>query len=449
MPLPYIPETITVHLGPPGSDAANVTVPFPDYIKNVASSEIYPTWPEAALRANILAEVSFALNRVYTEWYRSQGYDYDITNSTAYDQSFVPGRDIFDNISDLVDEMFDDYLVRPGSVEPLFAQYCSGTTVTCEGLSQWGTVPLAEQGYTPYDILTTFYGDNLNIEYDAPTAPALGSYPGTPLRQGSGGNAVRTIQLRLNRISNNYPRIPKIYPVDGFFGADTEAAVRAFQEVFGLTPDGVVGKQTWYRIAYLYTAIARLAELDSEGVPLSAALDTLPQNLSAGMTGREIRLLQYLLAVIGYFYDTVPQIYITEVFDADTLAAVKAVQNLLGLTPDGIVGPQTWDGIVRLYRGILDVMPEWVQSAEYPLLADRLMEGSSGEQVARLQEWLTELSAVQPNIPAVPVTAYFGPQTEAAVMAAQQLYGQTPTGVVGPVLWSTLAREVQRARGEA
>ena len=444
MPLPYIPETITVHLGAPRSNAANVTVPFPEYIKNVASSEVYPTWPESALRANILAQVSFALNRVYTEWYRSQGYDFDITNSTAYDQSYVPGRDIFDNISDLVDELFNDYLVRQGSVEPLFAQYCNGTTVTCEGLSQWGTVPLAERGLTPYEILQNYYGEDINIEFNAPTAPALGSYPGTPLRLGSGGNPVRTIQLRLNRISNNYPRIPKIFPVDGYFGENTREAVRAFQEVFGLTPDGIVGKQTWYRIAYLYTAIARLAELDSEGIPLNVALDALPQNLSVGMTGERIRLLQYLLAVIGYYYDTVPQIYITETFDADTLAAVRAVQTLLGLTPDGIVGPATWEGIGRLYQGIVDTMPAWVRDARYPLLTERLMNGTSGEQVALLQEWLTTLSNSIPQIPAVPVTAYFGTQTEAAVEAAQQYFGLTPTGVVGPALWSILAREVQR-----
>ena len=170
MPLPFIPETITVHLGRPDSPARNVTVPFPDYIKNVASSEIYPTWPENAIRANMYAQISFALNRIYTEWYRSQGYDFDITNSTAFDQAYVHDRDIFDNISEIADELFTSYLTRPGSVEPFFAQYCNGTTVTCEGLSQWGTVPLAEQGMTPYEILTYFYGPDLNIVTDTPVA---------------------------------------------------------------------------------------------------------------------------------------------------------------------------------------------------------------------------------------------------------------------------------------
>ena len=264
---PYIPETITVHLGTPDSSAQNVTVSFPDYIKNVASSEIYPTWPENAIRANVYAQISYALNRVYTEWYRSRGYDFDITNSTRYDQAFVQNRDIYDNVSDIVDEIFNNYVRRQGSVEPYFTQYCNGTTVTCDGLSQWGTVPLAEQGYTPYQILTNYYGDDIEIVTNAPVRINAPSYPGVPLRIGDAGNDVRSKQIQLNRISNNYPAIPKIYPVDGVFGQETEDAVKEFQRIFNLAPDGVIGKQTWYRIAYLYTSVKRLSELNSEGIP--------------------------------------------------------------------------------------------------------------------------------------------------------------------------------------
>ena len=301
MALPYIPETITVHLGHPDDPTArNVTVPFPDYIKNVASSEIYPTWPEEAIRANMYAQISFALNRIYTEWYRSQGYDFDITNSTAFDQAYVEGRDIFDNISEIADELFNDYLVRPGSVEPLFAQYCDGDRVQCDGLSQWGTVPLAEAGLSPYEILTEFYGPDLAIVRDAPTAPNLGSYPGSPLRLGDVSNDVRTIQLRLNRISNNYPAIPKIYPVDGVFDQGTLDAVKKFQQVFDLTPDGIVGKATWYRIAYLYTAITKLAELNSEGVRLEDVTGIFPDYLRRGDKGDYVRVLQYYLMQSAY-----------------------------------------------------------------------------------------------------------------------------------------------------
>ena len=215
---PFIPRTIVVHLGTPSSNAENIYVDFPDYIKNVASSEIYPTWPEAALRANIYAQISYALNRYYTEWYRSQGYDFDITNATQFDQAFVPGREIYDSISNIVDDIFNSYVVRRGSIEPYFTQYCNGTTSTCDGLSQWGTVPLAQQGLGPYEILTRFYGEDIDIVTDAPVRNGQPSYPGRPLRLGDSGNAVQQMQIRLNRISANYPNIPKINPTDGNFG---------------------------------------------------------------------------------------------------------------------------------------------------------------------------------------------------------------------------------------
>ena len=205
--IPYVPQRITVHLGPPDSDAPNVTVNFVDYVKNVASSEIYPTWEESALRANILAIVSFALNRVYTEFYRSRGYDFDITNSTAYDQFFVNGRSYFDNVARIADELFNDYLRRPGFVEPLAAKFCNGTTVTCEGLSQWGSQNLALQGYNSTEILRSYYG-NVEIVNNASVQGITTSYPGTPLRRGSSGPSVVVIQTELNRISQSYPAIP-------------------------------------------------------------------------------------------------------------------------------------------------------------------------------------------------------------------------------------------------
>ena len=262
--IPYIPQQITVHLGPPNSDAENVTVSFVDYVKNVASSEIYPTWDESALRANILAITSFALNRVYTEWYRSRGYNFDITNSTAYDQYFVNGRSIFENISRLADELFNDYLRRPGFVEPLAAKFCNGTTVTCEGLSQWGSENLAQQGLNSQEILRSYYG-NVETVVNAPISGITSSYPGTPLRRGTSGPSVVTIQTELNRISQNYPAIPKISGVDGIFGAQTEAAVRKFQEIFNLSPDGIVGPATWYALVRIYVAVTSLAELRSQG----------------------------------------------------------------------------------------------------------------------------------------------------------------------------------------
>ena len=282
--IPYVPQNITVHLGAPSSSAANVTVPFADYVKNVASSEIYPTWEESALRANILAIVSFALNRVYTEFYRSRGYDFDITSSTAYDQYFVNGRSYFSNVSRLVDELFNDYLRRPGFVEPLAAKFCNGTTVTCEGLSQWGSQNLAQQGLNSTQILRNYYG-NVEIVNNAPIRGITSSYPGTPLRRGSTGPNVVIVQVELNRIAQSYPAIPKVPVVDGIYGSRTEASVRAFQEVFDLTPDGIVGPATWYALVRLYTAVTSLSELRSQGQQFYAINWEYPNSYYEGDTG--------------------------------------------------------------------------------------------------------------------------------------------------------------------
>ena len=348
---PYVPQRITVHLGPPSSNAANVTVSFSDYVKNVASSEIYPTWDESALRANILAIVSFALNRVYTEFYRSRGYDFEITNSTAFDQAFVNGRSYFENISRLVDELFNDYLRRPGFVEPLAAKFCNGTTVTCEGLSQWGSQNLADQGLNYVQILRNYYG-NVEIVNNAPIRGITSSYPGTPLRRGSSGPDVVAVQVSLNRISQNYPAIPKIPAVDGIYGSRTEASVLAFQRIFGLTPDGVVGPATWYEIVRLYTGVTALSELRSRGQQFYAINWSPPNGLEVGDTGEKVRLLQYMLSVLSEYIPTIPPLNIDGVYGPATRSAVLAAQRRFGLPETGTVGAQTWDEIYDQYSGI-------------------------------------------------------------------------------------------------
>ena len=349
--IPYIPEQITVHLGPPGSNAENVTVSFSDYVKNVASSEIYPTWEESALRANILAIVSFALNRVYTEFYRSRGYPFDITSSTAYDQYFVKGRSYFDNVARIVDELFNDYLRRPGFVEPLAAKFCNGTTVTCAGLSQWGSQELAQQGQNSTQILRNYYGD-VEIVPDAPIRGNQQSYPGTPLRQGSRGPFVTVIQTELNRISRNYPAIPKIPNVDGIFGPKTEAAVRKFQEIFDLTVDGVVGKSTWYALVRLYTAVLSLSELRSQGQQFYAVNWSYPQGLQQGARGDKVRHLQYMLSVLSEFIPQIPELTQDGIFGPNTRNAVIAAQSWLGLPQTGVVDEATWDEIYDQFAGI-------------------------------------------------------------------------------------------------
>lgn len=349
--IPFIPRNITVHLGPPSSDAPNVTVPFVEYVKNVASSEIYPTWEDSALRANILAIVSFALNRVYTEFYRSRGYPFDITNSTAYDQYFVNGRSYFSNVARIVDDLFNDYLRRPGFVEPLAAKFCNGTTVTCEGLSQWGSQNLAQQGYNSTQILRNYYGD-VEIVNNAPVRGIQSSYPGTALRVGSSGPEVVVVQTELNRIAQNYPSIPKIPEVDGIYGPKTEASVRRFQEIFGLDADGVVGRATWYELVRLYTAVTKLSELRSLGQTFYENSWEYPNALNQGDRGEGVRHLQYMLSVLSEFIPEVPEVEIDGIFGPATRNAVVAAQRYLGLPQTGAVDEDTWDEIYDQFAGI-------------------------------------------------------------------------------------------------
>lgn len=257
-----IPEYVVVHDGPPSDrNAKNYYVKYRDYIKNVASSEIYSTWPTNTIQANVLAIQSFTLNRVYTEWYRNKGYEFTITTSTAYDHKWIPNRNVFDSISQVVDEVFSNYLSRPNVDQPILTQYCDGKNVSCpDWMSQWGSKSLGDRGYTAIEILRNYYGDSIYINEADEISGIPSSYPGTALREGSSGDKVRQMQRQLNVISNAYPLIPKIAE-DGIFGPATENAVRVFQKVFGLTQDGIVGFKTWYKISEIYVGVSRIAEL--------------------------------------------------------------------------------------------------------------------------------------------------------------------------------------------
>lgn len=438
--LPTIPETIVVHLAAPDEPAQNVTVSFPDYIKNVASSEIYPTWPTEAIKANILAQISVALNRVYTEYYRSRGKDFDITNSTAYDQSFVYQRDIFDNINELVDDIFNDYLRRENNIEPLFATFCDGIEVSCNGLSQWGSVELANQGLDYLAILRNYYGDDIQVVENAPIQNIGLRFSGIPLREGDTGRDVESIQIRLNRISSNYPAIPKIDKVDGFFGKSTTDAVKEFQRVFNLTPDGVIGKATWYKIQFIYNAVKKLYEVNSEGLQYGDFPQNYQGTLRLGDTGNAVRILQYYLEYISLFVPTVQRLEPDGIFGSSTEASVISFQNTYGFETTGIVDRALWNAIQNSYFNILSSIDyEFREGVALPYPGRVLELGATGPDVRALQEYLNFVSSQNNAIPKVTVDGDFGPKTEAAVIAFNDYYGITTDRTrVTSITWNTL-----------
>lgn len=437
--IPVVPETVTVHLGLPDEPARNVTVPFTDYIKNVASHEIYPTWPEEAIRANILAQISYTLNRIYTEYYPSRGYDFDITSTTQFDQYYVPDGTEFENISRIVDEIFNTYIVRQGNVEPLFAAFCDGVRSQCRGLSQWGTVLLAEQGYTPFEILQYYYGDNIALVENAPVSSRTASYPGRPLRRGSVGEDVRTVQRVLNRIGMNFPAIPRIENPNGVFDLPTEEAVRAFQNAFNLQVDGIVGQATWYKLKSVWAGVRRLSELSSNGLSIDLVQRQYPEVLRYGDTGVGVETIQYYLSFLGFFLPQLPAIAVTGAFDDATRDAVYAFQNYAGLPVDGIVGQDTWNAMQDAYDRLLTDLPDSYRERLAEIYPGRfLVRGDTGENVLRLQRALQYLARMDSTIPMVEADGVFGPQTMAAVMAVQRKLGLDETGAVGPVLWRSV-----------
>lgn len=449
MAVPTIPEYITVHLGAPSSSADNVTVSFPDYIKNVASSEIYSTWPEEAIKANLLAEISFALNRVYSEWYPSMGYNFDITNNTAFDQKFINNRSIYENISRLTDELFNDYLRKEGTVNPLFAQYCDGREVTCDGLSQWGTVPLAEDGLSAEEIIRNYYGDDTEIVVNAPVSENVPSFPGTVLSLGSLGESVRRMQLYLNRISNNYPAIPKIPLSTGRFDENTENAVKAFQKIFRLTPDGVIGKATWYRIIYIYDAVTRLSELSAEGVGYENLPKQFKGALKEGSTGGQVVTLQYFLNLLSPFVDYIKPVAADGVFGSSTRNAVLAFQRSKGLPQTGEVDEKTWNSLYSAYMGAVDYLSEEkileeVQTEPYPGVV--LRTGDNGPSVRVIKTYLNYISRFFYELPPLAESALFDRRTQTAVTEFQRIFALPQNGQIDEKTWNSIAEVYSAVR---
>ena len=442
---PVIPTEIVVHLGAPNAAAKNITVSFPEYIKNVASNEIYPSWPTDAIKANILAQISFALNRIYNEWYPAQGYNFDITSSPSYDQTFKEDSQFFENISEIVDDIFNNYIIKDSQIQPLFATYCDGINTKCDGLSQWGSVELAQAGLAPIEILKEYYGDNIDIVYNAPVAPNIPSYPGFPFRLGSAGNYVRQLKVQLNRISNNYPAIPKIEEENIFFTTDMEESVKAFQEIFDLPVTGEVDKATWYEVKYLYNAVKKIADLASEGINIEEVEFPYGDTLQEGESGPYIRALNYLLNFLSYFDSDIPMLNLAgEDFTEDTKEMVVAFQTDYDIEATGVVDKNTWNALVTAYNQTRETIPEeylYYEDKLYPGIF--LSKGMSGDDIENLQNFLYIICEKTHQIPGVKVNGTFDELTEESIKSIQRRYSLPENGVVGPSTWQKIISWVE------
>ncbi len=437
--LPVIPETVTVHLGRPEQNAENITVSFTEYIKNVASSEIYPTWPEEAIRANVLAQISFTLNRIYTEYYRSRGYDFDITSDTTIDHKYTKNGEIFDTVSIIVDENFNNYIRRENAIEPYYAQFCDGRVTVCDGMSQWGSVALAQSGMTATEILRYYYGDDIVIVYDAPVGGDTESYPGIPLQRGSFGADVVILKRELNRIALNYPAVPRIENLSGVFDDETENAVIEFQRIFNLAPDGIVGKATWYKVKQIFASVKQLSELASEGLTISEVERRYTEELSLGSRTPGVEAVQYYLAFLGYFYPELPPIDISGEFDTATRDAVFTFQSAFGLPITGVVDRGVFDAIETEYYNAVSALPADFRSViGEPYPGRFLTFGDRGDSVRIIQGYLRRLASSDSAIPTVDVDGIFGNQTRQAVLALQRQLGLEETGAIGPVEWAEI-----------
>ena len=433
---PVIPNSITVHLGEPDEAARDITIPFTDYISNVAASEIYPTWPRASLEANIYAIISFALNRVYNEWYRSKGYNFDITSSPIYDQTYTLNRSTYENIDDIVNDIFDNYVVKGNQVQPYFTRYCDGRKTTCDGLSQWGSVGLANQGKSALDILKTYYGNDISIKYDAPVGDVEEGYPGSPVGLGYAGNPVLAIQRDLRRIRKNYPAIPDISGSLGIFDKETEDAVKKFQQIFSLPVTGVVDKGTWYKIKYVYNSVKKLSDLYSEGLSEEEATFLYTDLLKYGDTGIEVEYIHYFLDAIAFLDRDIPRLPTNSIYNNNTVTMVKAFQEKYGLPVTGEFDYTDWTVLKNAYRTILKSFPLEYQEFVNDLYPDYfLVRGTVGNDVRRFQMFLYEICRRDKTIPGVRVNGIFDELTEKSVRKLQSDYGFDVNGVVGPLLW--------------
>ena len=393
-----------------------------------------PSWPEEALRANIIAQVSLALNRIWTEWYPSRGYSFNITGSPGYDQAYVNGRTVFAVMERLTAELFNTYVQRTGDVEPYFTEYCDGKTVTCPGMKQWGTVDRAREGMNALQILRYYYGNRVQLVTTDSIAAIPSSYPGSPLRRGSTGTNVRILQKQLSRIAKDYPSFGKP-TVNGTFDEATENSVKKFQKQFSLTADGIVGRATWNKISYIYVSVKDLAELTSEGETAEGTQSAggWPGTvLRRGATGSRVEQVQFWLSDLAQFDSSLVSVTVDGSYGAATERAVRAFQQKQGLTADGAVGQATWNA---LYSAWVDAQSDLGGTA-WPGTA--LRRGATGMEVRLVQFWLRLAADNYSALRTVTVDGSYGAATVSAVEAFQSLFGLTADGVVGRSTWNKL-----------
>ena len=433
---PIVPNNIIVHLGKPSEDARNITVSFTDYISNVASSEIYPTWPRESLIANIYVIISFTMNRIYNEWYRSRGYSFDITSSPIYDQTFIENRSIYENINNIVEEIFNNYVVKGNQIQHYFTTYCDGRKTTCNGLSQWGSVSLANQGKNYLDILKYYYGNDISIRKDAEVGDVYEGYPGYVVKLGSAGNPVLAIQRDLRRIRKNYPAIPNITDTLGIYDEETENAVKKFQEIFSLPVTGAVDKATWYKIKYVYTSVKKLADLYSEGLSEKEATFLYEDELNYGDTGIEVEHIHYFLDAIAFLDPDIPRLKTNSIYNDNSITMVKAFQKKYNLPVTGVFTYSDWKVLKEIYSKILKLFNSEYQDYIDELYPDYfLVKGTTGDDVVRFQKFLYLICRYDHSIPGVRVNGIFDDLTDKSVRKLQKDYGFDVNGVVGPLLW--------------
>ncbi len=429
---PTVPRNITVHLGKPDENARNITISFTDYISNVASSEIYPTWPNESLKANIYAIISFTMNRIYNEWYRSKGYSFDITNSPIYDQAFIENRSTYENINNIVEEIFNNYVVKGKGIEPYFTTYCDGRNTTCNGLSQWGSVALANSGKNYLEILRYYYGNDISIKYNALVGDTIG-YPNYVVSFGSAGNPVLAIQRDLRRIRKNYPAIPNITNTLGIYDQETVNAVKKFQEIFSLPVTGSVDKATWYKIKYVYTSVKKLSDIYSEGLTESEATFLYEDELNYGDTGIEVEHIHYFLDAIAFLDPDIPRLKTNSIYNDNSITMVKAFQSKYNLPVTGVFTYNDWKVLKEVYDKILKNLNNDYVNELYP---DYFLSlGSSGDDVVRFQRFLLSICRYDHSIPGVRVNGIFDELTKKSVLKIQKDYGFDENGIVGPLLW--------------